>query len=1080
MTYTIKNTAGTTIGVVNENQVNVQFDITLIGKNYRNYGEVFNDNLIRMLENHANTTPPTKPITGELWWNTTDSSLYGWDGFNWAPIGGGSLLTFKNGHVGVKNTDPQFDLDVNATLKTSGAVFANVDSINQSYLQAGMTIGVPERSTTATLSGSGALTFLSDNQAIEQLSASLVLVTDPDQLMRRFVINAGESDDGARSISLAENGGFVGIGIAQPTSLLEVAGDLTLSGGANKIYSDFSNADLTQRTFFQTSSPNDTTVLSVIPSGAYTDSGIDLYETNDPNVSAIMSLLVSQNYGAEISSTRTGNGDYLPLIFNTGDIETMRMTVDNLVGIQEADPKTPLHVYGKVNSNNDHPYKVGILTQDQGSATGGSIGLLSANDVNENPRLIGYRSRGVLLTPEPVRQDDVLLEMVGMGFDDVGYTDYGASIKITAGEDWNTASHGSEILFYVNAKQTLTPMQAVRITTEGKVNINTDLKTGKLNVITDGAGTDGFFLGSPDLTWMFSQPQLDALSWNPIVEEGDSALIFSQNAVDTGALVIAPWSNTKSGIRIDKDKTTLMNFDLGDSFSLGDWNFGAKNWSGASVPTPAQYEGGIKYTTESQYIDGNGVNYINFGISNEFGYTNLYVDGAIRQTEANASNYLMDSLSIGYPAETFPNYKFNVLDDGALSLVANFKSVSTGYASIGVTNDQDQTWEFAVMGSSPVIADCVSDSLVMYNDVTGISGLVINPDGKIGISGIANPQVALHIGEGEVRLDNPNYAGLRLRSEYGLNTSTVIEHSHIQGNDNRFRISGSDLSDTLVKTLANYDYDTDVWSFATDNAVRFLIGGNGGIYTQNAAGGSQGVGTINAKGLYIDGVSIAAPVLPYPVSASETWVNDAANNNAGQPIYYWGTNNGSEFNLYILNNLQVARSLNATNADSATQANNALKADTADTADALNPINDYTMDSLFVGSSGAIQMGKTGEIRATDNITAYFSSDNRLKENVTNIPNALEKVSWMRGVEFDWTDEYILSRGGEDGFFVRKHDVGVIAQEVQTAIPEIVVEKPDGYLAVNYEKLTAILIEAVNELNQKVATLEEKLNAITK
>ena len=81
----------------------------------------------------------------------------------------------------------------------------------------------------------------------------------------------------------------------------------------------------------------------------------------------------------------------------------------------------------------------------------------------------------------------------------------------------------------------------------------------------------------------------------------------------------------------------------------------------------------------------------------------------------------------------------------------------------------------------------------------------------------------------------------------------------------------------------------------------------------------------------------------------------------------------------------------------------------------------------------------------------------------------------MRGVEFDWTDEYIASRGGEDGMFVRKHDVGVIAQEVENAVPEVVVERPDGYKAVNYEKLVAVLIEAVNELQHKVDSLEDRL-----
>ncbi|NDD99797.1 tail fiber domain-containing protein, partial [bacterium] len=65
--------------------------------------------------------------------------------------------------------------------------------------------------------------------------------------------------------------------------------------------------------------------------------------------------------------------------------------------------------------------------------------------------------------------------------------------------------------------------------------------------------------------------------------------------------------------------------------------------------------------------------------------------------------------------------------------------------------------------------------------------------------------------------------------------------------------------------------------------------------------------------------------------------------------------------------------------------------------------------------------GTTGEIRATNEVTAYYSSDSRLKENVQTIENALDKLRQLNGVMFDWTDEVILQRGGEDGYFVRKH-----------------------------------------------------------
>lgn len=121
--------------------------------------------------------------------------------------------------------------------------------------------------------------------------------------------------------------------------------------------------------------------------------------------------------------------------------------------------------------------------------------------------------------------------------------------------------------------------------------------------------------------------------------------------------------------------------------------------------------------------------------------------------------------------------------------------------------------------------------------------------------------------------------------------------------------------------------------------------------------------------------------------------------------------------------------------------------------------------SLGVGTDAS---GTTGEIRATNNVTAYYSSDIALKENISPIGNALDKLSQISGVEFDWTKDYIDDHGGEDGYFVRKHDVGVIAQEIKKVLPEVVAEREDGTLAVRYEKIIALLIEAVKELKGKL------------
>ena len=128
----------------------------------------------------------------------------------------------------------------------------------------------------------------------------------------------------------------------------------------------------------------------------------------------------------------------------------------------------------------------------------------------------------------------------------------------------------------------------------------------------------------------------------------------------------------------------------------------------------------------------------------------------------------------------------------------------------------------------------------------------------------------------------------------------------------------------------------------------------------------------------------------------------------------------------------------------------------------LDTTDDVQFDSFGVGTAAS---GTTGEIRATGDITAYYSSDERLKENFKTLDGALDKVNQLNGYEFDWKDgiEDIVSKTG--------HDIGVKAQEVQALYPELVHERDNGYLAVDYVKLTAVLLQAVKELSAKVDEL---------
>ena len=100
-----------------------------------------------------------------------------------------------------------------------------------------------------------------------------------------------------------------------------------------------------------------------------------------------------------------------------------------------------------------------------------------------------------------------------------------------------------------------------------------------------------------------------------------------------------------------------------------------------------------------------------------------------------------------------------------------------------------------------------------------------------------------------------------------------------------------------------------------------------------------------------------------------------------------------------------------------------------------------------------------------------------MKENICYIDEALDKVAQIQGVEFDWTEDYMERRGGEDGMFVRKHDVGLVAQDVEKVLPEVVANREDGFKAIKYDRVVALLVNAVHELTNKVEELEVKLES---
>jgi hypothetical protein len=109
-----------------------------------------------------------------------------------------------------------------------------------------------------------------------------------------------------------------------------------------------------------------------------------------------------------------------------------------------------------------------------------------------------------------------------------------------------------------------------------------------------------------------------------------------------------------------------------------------------------------------------------------------------------------------------------------------------------------------------------------------------------------------------------------------------------------------------------------------------------------------------------------------------------------------------------------------------------------------------------------------GSIFARTNITAY--SDARLKENVSTIENALDKVMQLRGVNYNWIDDPDNTP-----------KIGVIAQEVQEVLPEVVQfhqdnEDTEGTYAVDYGNMTALLIEGMKEQQELINNQNNIIN----
>ena len=114
-----------------------------------------------------------------------------------------------------------------------------------------------------------------------------------------------------------------------------------------------------------------------------------------------------------------------------------------------------------------------------------------------------------------------------------------------------------------------------------------------------------------------------------------------------------------------------------------------------------------------------------------------------------------------------------------------------------------------------------------------------------------------------------------------------------------------------------------------------------------------------------------------------------------------------------------------------------------------------------VGIAGALNVG--------GDVVAYASSDERLKDNIELISNPIEKVQSLKGVTWDWNSN-------ADELQQSLPNVGVIAQDVEKVLPQLVTDRDNGFKGVDYAKLTGLLIEAVKDQQKQIDELKSKLS----
>lgn len=123
--------------------------------------------------------------------------------------------------------------------------------------------------------------------------------------------------------------------------------------------------------------------------------------------------------------------------------------------------------------------------------------------------------------------------------------------------------------------------------------------------------------------------------------------------------------------------------------------------------------------------------------------------------------------------------------------------------------------------------------------------------------------------------------------------------------------------------------------------------------------------------------------------------------------------------------------------------------------------------AIYRGATPLFIVTNSSDVSVGGTLTAQYCvsrSDERFKKNITPIKSSLQKIKMLDGVSYNWKKEYLKNES-----FSKKTDIGLIAQNVESVLPELVHADEEGFKSVDYQKLTTVLVEAIKEVDSKYA-----------